>query len=305
MNGIKSEVTDLFKPVTIPRTTIEPSGMFPTGNISVQRFDLVHPLLQGNKWYKLKLNVRKCLEEGKDTVLSFGGAYSNHIHALAAAGKLAGLKTIGVIRGERTEPLNHTLREAEDFGMRLHFVSRTEFRRRYSPDYITELRGLFGDFYFVPEGGSNLLGYHGAMEMLPDDAGDFSHILMATGSGGTIGGNLLAAARRRLKDIKVISVPVLKDHDYVLEGVRSFLQTEGMSNFELLEVLPGYHHGGYAKFSDELISFINDFQSEYKIAIDPVYTGKVLFAVSDLSNKGYFRSNDRILVYHTGGTQGM
>lgn len=279
--------------------------MFPTGNISVQRFDLVHPLLQGNKWFKLKLNILKCFEEGKDTVLSFGGAYSNHIHALAAAGMLAGIKTIGVIRGERTEILNPTLREAEGFGMRLHFVSRTEFRKRYSPDYITELRGLFGDFYFVPEGGSNILGYRGAAEMLPADAGDFTHIVMATGSGGTIGGNLLAAARMGLKDTKVTSVPVLKEHDYVIEGVRIFLLTEGIDCSKCLDVLPGYHHGGYAKFSDELISFINNFQSVHKIAIDPVYTGKVLFAVSDLSKKGYFRSNDRILVYHTGGTQGM
>lgn len=279
--------------------------MFPTGNISVQRFDLVHPLLQGNKWYKLKLNIRKCLEEGKDTILSFGGAYSNHIHALAAAGMLAGIRTIGVIRGERTEPLNHTLLEAEGFGMRLHFVSRTEYRRRYSPEYISELHDLLGDFYFVPEGGSNVLGYYGAAEMLPADAGDFTHIVMATGSGGTIGGNLLAAARMGLKDTKVTSVPVLKEHDCVIEGVRSFLLTEGIDCSKCLEVLPGYHHGGYAKISDELIRFINDFQNEYKIAIDPVYTGKVFFAVSDLSKKGYFRSNDRILVYHTGGTQGM
>ena len=279
--------------------------MFPTGNISVERFDLVHPLLQGNKWFKLKLNIMKCLEVGRDTVLSFGGAYSNHIHALSATGKLAGINTIGVIRGEKTNPLNHTLNDASRFGMKLHFVSRTEYRRRYSPGYINELHDLLGDFYFVPEGGSNLLGYYGAAEMLPDDAGEFTHIIMATGSGGTIGGNILAAIKQGVRGTRILSVPVLKDHEYVIEVVRSFLLTEGIDCSKCLEVMPGYHHGGYAKFSEELINFIKDFQVRYHIPIDPVYTGKVLFAVSDLSKKAYFNSDDRILVYHTGGTQGM
>ncbi len=279
--------------------------MFPTGNISVQRFELVHPLIQGNKWFKLKHNIRQCLSEGKDTILSFGGAYSNHIHALAAAGSIAGINTIGIIRGERTNPLNHTLRDAESFGMRLYFVSRTEYRGRYSPDYLLELKEILGDFYPVPEGGSNDLGYLGAAEMLPADAGNFTHVIMATGSGGTIGGNFLAACRAGLTNTKFLSVPVLKDFQYVIENVNGFLESAGFTRPRNLEVLDGYHHGGYAKFSDDLIKFIDEFQNRYKIPVDPVYTGKVMFAVSDLSRKGYFTPEDKILVYHTGGLQGM
>lgn len=279
--------------------------MFPSGRILVERFELVHPLIQGNKWYKLKYNLINCVNEGKDTILSFGGAYSNHIHALAAAGKMAGIDTIGVIRGDVPVEPNHTLRDALEFGMRLHFVSRSEYRKRYSEEYIAELQGIFGDFYFVPEGGSNKTGYLGAAEMLPEDAGDFSRIFMATGSGGTVGGNLIAASRMGLSETGIVSIPVLKDFNYVIDEVKNILKTEGVNSFDRLEVLPGWHHGGYAKITDELIDFIREFQALYKIPLDPVYTGKVLFAVSKLSQSGEIKPDERVLVYHTGGLQGM
>ena len=279
--------------------------MFPSGRILVERFELVHPLIQGNKWYKLKYNLINCVNEGKDTILSFGGAYSNHIHALAAAGKIAGIDTIGVIRGDAPVEPNHTLRDALEFGMRLHFVSRSEYRKRYSEEYIAELQGIFGDFYFVPEGGSNKTGYFGAAEMLPEDAGDFSRIFMATGSGGTVGGNLIAASRMGLSETGIVSILVLKDFNYVIDEVKNILKTEGVNSFERLEVLPGWHHGGYAKITDELIDFIRVFQALYKIPLDPVYTGKVLFAVSKLSQSGEIKADERVLVYHTGGLQGM
>jgi len=290
--------------IKIPRTPLLRSSLFPTGNFAVERFELNHPLVQGNKWYKLKPNIKKCLDEGKETILSFGGAFSNHIHALAAAGYLLGIRTIGVIRGERPLVLSFTLREAEKFGMQLHFVTRSEYRRRYSPDYIVELQRLFGDFYAVPEGGSNYLGFYGAGEMLPQDAADFSHIVTATGSGGTVGGILLAADKMGLNGLQVLSVPVLKDFGYVMDSVKNFLENENSAGIKRLKVIEDYHFGGYAKFKPELLNFISEFQNIYPIKIDPVYTGKVFFAVSELSRKGYFNESDRVLVCHTGGLQG-
>lgn len=270
----------------------------------MERFDKTHPVLQGNKWFKLKRNIFECINEGNDTILTFGGAYSNHIHATAGAGNILGLKTIGIIRGERAYPLNFTLREAEKFGMKLHFVSRTEYRNRYSVEYIEHLKELFGDFYFVPEGGSNRPGYLGASEMLPGDFAEFNYVVMAMGSGGTLGGNLIAASTKPEVKTKFLVVPVLKDYEYVLDHLRGMVRAEGVNNFENLKVIGDYHFGGYAKTNDVLISFLHAFEREYGVELDPIYTGKVLFAVSQLSQNGFFKPNDRILVYHTGGLQG-
>lgn len=299
-----SEIKQFFENYSVPRTPVVKSELFPTGNIFIERFDKTHPVLQGNKWFKLKRNIIECLDQGKDSLLTFGGAYSNHIHATAGAGKIFGLKTIGVIRGERTDPLNHTLREAESFGMKLHFVSRSEYRERYSENYIDRLRTLFGGFYFVPEGGSNRLGYLGASEMLPSDATEFDYIVMATGSGGTLGGNLLAAWEGKNHHTKFFSIPVLRDHHYVIDNLKKTIAEEGVGHFDNLSVIDGFHFGGYAKTTGQLLQFIVDFQDEQKIELDPVYTGKVLFAVSDLSKNGFFKENDRVSVYHTGGLQG-
>ncbi len=299
-----TEIKNFFENLTVPRTSIHSSVLFPSGNIFIERFDKTHPVLPGNKWFKLKRNIFECIDEGKDTILTFGGAYSNHIHATAGAGNILGLKTIGIIRGERTNPLNFTLREAEKFGMFLHFVSRTEYRNRYSDAYIQNLKEIFGDFYFVPEGGSNRPGYLGASEMLPDDVGEFDYIMMAIGSGGTLGGNLIAASKKPGVKTKFLVVPVLKDYEYVLDNLQVMAKLEGAVNFENLEVLGNYHFGGYAKTNNQLINFIHSFAKEYGVELDPIYTGKVLFAVSQLSQNGYFKPSNKILVYHTGGLQG-
>ncbi len=299
-----AEIKNFFENLTVPRTSLHSSVLFPSGNIFIERFDKTHPVLQGNKWFKLKRNIFKCIDEGKDTILTFGGAYSNHIHATAGAGSILGLKTIGIIRGERTIHLNYTLREAEIFGMYLHFVPRSEYRNRYSDEYIQQLRELFGDFYFVPEGGSNRLGYLGASEMLPDDFGEFDYIITAMGSGGTLGGNLIAASKKTGNKTKFLAVPVLKDYEYVLDNLKQMIGLEGVKTFNNLEVLGNYHFGGYAKTNDVLINFIHSFTEEYGVELDPIYTGKVLFAVSHLSQNGYFNPDNKILVYHTGGLQG-
>jgi 1-aminocyclopropane-1-carboxylate deaminase len=298
------ELKDLFADISVPRTSLHSSDLFPSGNFFVERFDKTHPVLQGNKWFKLKRNVFKCLEEGNDTILTFGGAFSNHIHATAGAGNLLGLKTIGVIRGERANPLNYTLREAEQFGMHLHFVSRTEYRERYSDEYIRQLKAGFGDFYFVPEGGSNRLGFLGASEMLPADFAEFDYIIMAMGSGGTLGGNLIAANQLPGCRTKFLAVPVLKDYGYVLDNLKQMILQEGVNIINNLEVLDNFHFGGYAKTNEILLDFINNFQLTYNLELDPIYTGKVHYAVSQLSQKGFFNADDKILIYHTGGLQG-
>ena len=265
--------------------------------ITIKREDLLHPHISGNKFRKLKYNILKAKEENKTALLTFGGAYSNHIAAAAAAGKEYGFATIGVIRGEELVNKigdNPTLSFARDCGMMFKFVSRDEYRNKSELSFIEGLSAEFGDFYLVPEGGTNELAIKGCEEILDSEDAGFTHIACAVGTGGTISGIIKSA----LPNQKVLGFPALKGEG-LLEDILKFAPP---GNWDLVT---DYHFGGYGKITEELVHFINDFFEETGIPLDPVYTGKMFFGVIDLVNKGYFPENSNILLIHTGGLQGI
>jgi len=268
----------------------------------VKREDLIHPFVSGNKFRKLKYNIQEALRQRKDAVLTFGGAFSNHIVATAVAGNIAGVKTIGVIRGdelgvdlERTLAQNSTLKEAHKNGMQLHFITREAYRNKTEPSFIETLELEFGDFYLVPEGGTNELAVKGCEEILTDLERDFNYICSAVGTGGTISGLINSASFGQ----KILGFPALKG-DFLSKEIQHFIYQN--KNWKLIDE---YHFGGYAKYNSELISFINQFKKETDIQLDPIYTGKMLFGIVDLIKKNYFSENSNILAIHTGGIQGI
>lgn len=266
-------------------------------SLYIKREDLLHPYVSGNKFRKLKYNLLQAKSENKKTLLTFGGAFSNHILAVAAAGKEQGFKTIGIIRGEELKDKiaeNPTLKKAQDLGMVFEFVDREIFREKSSPKFIQQLVEKFEDFYLIPEGGTNELAVKGCEEILTVTDEKFDYICCAVGTGGTISGLINCSKKSQ----QVLGFPALKG-DFLREDICKFVSK---SNWDLIT---DYHFGGYAKVSEELILFINDFYQKYKVPLDPIYTGKMLFGVMDLINKNYFPENSKILVIHTGGLQGI
>lgn len=266
-------------------------------SLTIKREDQIHPLISGNKFRKLKYNLIDAQKQGFDTMLTYGGAFSNHIAATAYAGKISGLKTIGVIRGEEIKEKWHenpTLKLAHDHEMQFHFVSRDDYREKENISEIMKLGALFGPFYRLPEGGSNLLAVKGCEEILTEDDIHFDVICTSVGTGGAIAGISNAANYKQL----VLGFPALKG-DFLREDIRKFAQKE---NWQLQT---DYHFGGYAKVTLELIDFINEFKCKTQIPLDPIYTGKLLFGILDMVKKDRFQPNTNILAIHTGGLQSI
>lgn len=268
--------------------------------LAVLRLDQVHEEVSGNKFFKLKYNLEEVKKQGKTTVLSFGGAFSNHIQALSAAAKITGLKSIGIIRGEESSKTNPTLSKAVENGMRLHFVSREEYRRKTEPEFIAALKKKFGDFYLIPEGGTNAFAIRGTREILGLTQGSFSHIAVSMGTGGTFAG--IAASME--EDQALLGFPALKGA-WINEEINQLLHTEGIVPKGHLHLIQDYHFGGYAKWKPELIDFIRWFWREFQIPLDPIYTGKMAFGLWDLIESGFFQAESDILMIHTGGLQGI
>ncbi len=270
-------------------------------SLFLKREDLLHPEVSGNKFRKLKYNLKNAIFEGHHTLLTFGGAYSNHIAATAAAAKESGLDSIGIIRGEelgqdlqQTLRQNPTLKFAHSCGMQLHFVSRSDYRQKTLEDFQEKLRQQFGKFYLVPEGGTNQLAVQGCEEILSEEDKQFDIICCSVGTGGTLSGLINASAETQ----KVLGFPALKG-DFLTSEVRKFSKK---NNWELIT---NYHFGGYAKVNRELIDFINNFRSDFGVQLDPVYTGKMMYGIFDLMRNKKFQENTRILAVHTGGLQGI
>ncbi|WP_444931475.1 1-aminocyclopropane-1-carboxylate deaminase/D-cysteine desulfhydrase [Microbulbifer sp. SSSA002] len=281
----------------------------------IRRDDLIDPLISGNKAYKLFYNLIEARRRGASTLVTCGGAWSNHIHAVAAAGSRFGYRTVGVIRGEKPPKLSATLSDAERMGMVLHFVSRMEYRKRGEKDFFSRLDLQAGESYFIPEGGGNLLGVEG-IQLLGEVIEDtmpvkFDQIWVACGTGATFAGLSLTMDR-----VRVIGVEVLKAGDSILRGVCEWGSRLRCAN-KLLDVarvdyrtalreslIGGYHCGGYARYPDWLRSFHFDFEAETGIPLDPVYMVKVFNGLSDRISKGEIPIGSRILVLHSGGLQG-
>lgn len=272
--------------------------LFPNSiSVQIKREDLIHPFVSGNKFRKLKYNLLQAKAENQKTLLTFGGAFSNHIAAVAFAGKERGFKTIGIIRGDELAQKvneNPTLLFAQKCGMQLEFISREEYRLKSELSFIENLKHKFGNFYLIPEGGTNALAIKGCEEIITHEDADFDYICCSIGTGGTISGLINSA----LPHQKVLGFPALKG-DFLKEEIRNFVQNK---NWELIS---DYHFGGYGKINAELVLFINHFYAENQIPLDPIYTGKMVFGVIDLIQKNYFPAESKILMIHTGGIQGI
>ncbi len=269
--------------------------------LHIKREDLIDPYISGNKFRKLKYNLIEARKQGFHTLLTFGGAYSNHIHAVAYAGEKYNFNTIGIIRGEQSLPLNPTLRDAQSFGMKLHHISRTEYKEKNEDKFINTLKDKFGGFYLVPEGGSNTLAVKGCTEIVTDEVIEFDHICCASGTGGTLAGIIAGLEGEK----KIWGFPALKNGGFLKDIINNLIRGYSSKSYTNWDLVLDYHFGGYAKFDHALIAFINDFNKKHKIPLDPVYTGKMVFGIYELINKGCFREGEKILAIHTGGLQGI
>ena len=263
--------------------------------VLIKREDLNHPFVSGNKWWKLKHNLDEAIKHGHKTLLTFGGAYSNHIYATAAAAHELGLKSIGVIRGEETLPLNSTLSFSRNQGMKLHYVSREAYRSKTEKYFLDELHQTFGDFYLIPEGGTNELAVKGVTEFARSLGNDFDYLCCAVGTGGTMAGLIIGTSSTK----KLIGFPVLKNGEF-LKGEIENLLTGKYQNWELKT---DYHFGGYAKMNSQLNSFIENFNANHQILLDPIYTGKTVFGLLDLISKNFFPKGSTVQFIHTGGVR--
>ncbi len=269
--------------------------------VFIKREDLIHPFVSGNKWRKLKYNLEEATRLQHKTVLTFGGAFSNHIYATSAAANEVGFKSIGIIRGEELadKPLNVTLAFAKNQGMQLEFVSRENYRSKAEDNYIDQLRDIYGDFYLIPEGGTNNLAIKGCEEIVDEEVKQFDYLCLSVGTGGTISGVVAAAA----KDQKVIGFSALKG-DFLIKEVSDLLSNYSSHVYKNWHIETEFHFGGYAKTKPELNEFIEEFNSNHNFPIEPIYTGKMMFGLYDKIKKGDFISGSKILAIHTGGLQG-
>lgn len=264
----------------------------------ILREDEIHPTISGNKFRKLKYNLIEFQNGNYDSILTFGGAYSNHISAVAAAGKEFNIKTIGIIRGEEIQNKiaeNPTLTFAQNCRMELKFISRESYRNKSNPEFLEELKSEFGNIYILPEGGTNQLAVKGCEEILNETTSEFDFICCAIGTGGTISGIINSAENHQ----GILGFPALKDSEFLKHEIKNF---SSRSNWRLIS---DFHFGGYAKIDDELLDFINDFKSRFDVTLDPVYIGKMIFGIMKLISEGYFPKETKILAIHTGGLQGI
>ena len=259
----------------------------------VKRLDKVHPFISGNKWFKLKYNLIEAKKLGHDTLLTFGGAYSNHIAAASFAAQEKGLKSIGIIRGEECFPLNPTLAFARGNGMELHYVSRADYRLKATPKFLDKLKAQFGDFYLLPEGGTNELAIKGTSEIL-DETDTQDYICCAVGTGGTISGIINISNNKQ----KVIGFPAIQGFDVLEKDVKNW------TNKQNYKFINNYICDGYAKLNKELVEFINQFYLMQNIPLDAIYTGKMMLGIIDLVAKDCFPKGSSVLAIHTGGLQG-
>lgn len=268
--------------------------------VYIQREDLIHPFVNGNKYYKIKYNLKKAKEENYDTLLTFGGAYSNHIYAVSAAANLFGFNSIGIIRGEEYSPLNPTLQFAVNNGMKLHYLNRETYRKRTDPNFRKELAKQFGRVYIIPEGGTNEFALKGVAEIIDNISTDFDYVCSAVGSGGTLAGLISGVDCSK----EVIGFSALKGGEYLTETIKELLPMT-IKQCGNWTINTDYHFGGFAKINTQLIEFMEWFKIENEIALEPLYTGKMMFGINDLISKGFFEGNSKIIAIHTGGLQGL
>lgn len=280
---------------TLDHPLLEEKGV----ELAIKRLDLIHPLISGNKFFKLKYNLEEAVNEGYKSILTFGGAYSNHIQASAAATKLFGLNSIGLIRGEETLPLNPTLDFAQSQGMKIEYVNRADYRRKNETEFLDELKKKYPNCFIIPEGGTNSLAIQGTAEILEDGDKDYSDIILSIGTGGTFTGILKSLQPNQ----KALGISSLKG-SFINKEISELLEKNQILTNGEWEINTAYHFGGYAKYNQVLIDFIWEFYESFGIVLDPIYTGKMMFGIWDLIKKDQFLKGSKVLAIHTGGLQG-
>ncbi len=295
------------KPQKLPVTQIQLPELTEKGiKLWLLRLDQTHPFISGNKWYKLKYNLEFAVDNGYRTVLSFGGAYSNHIHALAWAAKEAGLNSIGVIRGEPEYAANPTLSDAQEWGMQLKFVNRQDYRLRQDPDYIQQLCNSLPEslqpVLVIPEGGSNKLAVKGCREILSEQV--LQHVkpesvILACGTGGTLSGVAVSQP-----SLNILGIPVLKNAEFLYDDIRNLIQSSGEADPQNWTLDLDGHFGGYAKCPQDLTDFMQRIESECGVPLDQVYTAKMLLRTLQMIKQDLIKPGSTLLALHTGGLQG-
>jgi 1-aminocyclopropane-1-carboxylate deaminase len=264
----------------------------------LKRDDLIHAEVPGNKWRKLKYNLAEATGTGQRTLLTFGGAYSNHIRATAAAGRYCGFSTIGIVRGEEHLPLNPSLSFAVDHGMRLNYMARDRYRHKADPEVIATLRREFGEFYLIPEGGSNVPAVRGCAEIPAEITVDFDVICCACGTGATLAGVAAGLSEGQ----RAVGFSVLRGGEFLERDVTELQQSAFGSRSANWHVEHGFHFGGFARRSAELDAFIADFAGRHRIELDWVYVAKMMFGIYSLTRQGIFSPGSRIIALITGGS---
>ncbi|MEQ8581921.1 MAG: pyridoxal-phosphate dependent enzyme [Marinoscillum sp.] len=288
MDRIPSPIEQIHEPL------FEEKGL----KVWIKRDDLIHPHIMGNKWRKLKYNILHARETHRTGIVTFGGAYSNHIAATAAACAANQLESVGIIRGDELSPgSNPTLRFASDQGMKLRFVSRSDYR--HLKENQDQLQMTYPDYLILPEGGTNQLAIRGCQEIWKEIDQPFDYVVTSVGTGGTMAGLLKEMSGKS----KLIGISALKGN-FIHSEFKKMLQHHDIP-FENYELLDQWHFGGYGKVSDDLVAFINDTKKKINVLFDPIYTAKMYFAVTKLIETNYFPPNSKIVLIHTGGIQGI
>lgn len=268
-------------------------------NADILRIDKINEIVSGNKWFKLKYHLDHIEKNKYKTILTFGGSYSNHLVATAYTAKQLSLNSIGIIRGEEPKNLSHTLKDCLDYGMKLKFITRAEYKSKDTNDFISRLKQSFDDFYLIPEGGYSELGRLGAEDIIRlCDHKKYTHIMCAIGTGTMF----LGIANASNLNQEIIGIPVLKEmEDFLLQNNKYF---KDQKKIEYCKIFTNYHFGGYAKKDSILLNFMNHLYNEQNIPTDFVYTGKLTYAFFDLFKKRYFPKDSSVLLIHSGGLQG-
>lgn len=296
----------MYKPLSVLQKLEHPLFDKHKLDVRVKRDDLLHNIISGNKWRKLKYNLEHLKANDYQGALTFGGSYSNHIHAFAYACKQQNIPCIGVIRGEANYANNFTLSWARHWGMQCHFVDRKTYRRRFETSFINELKALYPKYFIIPEGGSNSLAIPGVAEVLLelDNQADFDILMTPVGSGGTLAGLISGDSVANQKRHRILGVAVLKQAEYLINDIKSLL-TEGAKSHNNWQLLTNFHRGGYGKFSKDDAKRIITFNQQTGVYFEPVYSGKMILALLDLIAQDYFKPQERIVLLHTGGLQGL
>lgn len=294
----RSEVKSIFEKNITSR--IDPILILEDQPLAMLREDLIHSEIPGNKWRKLKYNFLEMQRQGISRLVTFGGAFSNHIAATAACARAHGFESIGIIRGDELHPeSNHTLRFAASCGMKLLFVSRTAYREKDHPDFLKSYIDDPETYYHIPEGGTNSLAIRGASEILDGHTESFDLICVAAGTGGTAAGIINSLTTHQ----KALIFPALKG-SFIRKEIEKYTNPEKKYGKDW-EIINRYHFGGYARWNKELIEFINTFKKQHSIPLDHIYNGKMMYGLHELFKNGYFRNYTSLLAVHTGGIQSI